>query len=516
MIIAFCSIHFSERGTTVATYNYAHYNEIILKNKSIIIYQKNHPLTYEYAEKKFLGRFDCFTYENINDIENIVEKQNVYAIYFMKYGNIDNLLSKKCFNLIHSVFVSEPHGDIYAYISKYMNLKHDSNIPYVPYMIDFPKINENFRKELGISDGAVVFGCYGGNYSFNIKFVHECIDEIINIYPNIYFVFMNIDQNTKSHERIIYLSKSSDVILKAKFVNTCNAMIHARNIGETFGLACGEFSICGKPIITYINSTDKEHIRILGDKGYYYTNKQTLKFLFEMFAEYKYPNKNIDYNCYNEYTPEKIMKIFDKVFLEPIKIKNKIKVIVSRYNENIEWTKNFSNVLIYNKGNNDIDKYNPIKLPNVGREGHTYYKYIYDNYDNLEDYTIFLQGNPFDHSPNIINDIRHLLIKSDLNNDFLFLSQFILNTNLEKCHHHENHQKYKDLPLKETFEKIFGYYKSSKENIKFGAGAQFIVKKEKILQKPKEFYFNIIKLLEYSLDPVEGYVIERFHGLIFS
>jgi len=29
-------------------------------------------------------------------------------------------------------------------------------------------------------------------------------------------------------------------------------------------------------------------------------------------------------------------------------------------------------------------------LDNVGREGHTYYKYICDNYDNLTDYTIFL------------------------------------------------------------------------------------------------------------------------------
>jgi len=53
-----------------------------------------------------------------------------------------------------------------------------------------------------------------------------------------------------------------------------------------------------------------------------------------------------------------------------------ILIVVSRYNENIEWTKEFPNVLIYNKGEK-LDNYtNQIMLDNVGREGHTYYKYI--------------------------------------------------------------------------------------------------------------------------------------------
>ena len=30
-------------------------------------------------------------------------------------------------------------------------------------------------------------------------------------------------------------------------------------------------------------------------------------------------------------------------------------------------------------------------------------------FDNLEDYTIFLQGNPFDHSPNIISNLNYYI-----------------------------------------------------------------------------------------------------------
>lgn len=51
-------------------------------------------------------------------------------------------------------------------------------------------------------------------------------------------------------------------------------------------------------------------------------------------------------------------------------------IIVARYNENVEWTKQFKNVIIYNKGNKLNGGYNQIFLDNVGREGHTYYKYI--------------------------------------------------------------------------------------------------------------------------------------------
>ena len=186
---------------------------------------------------------------------------------------------------------------------------------------------------------------------------------------------------------------------------------------------------------------------------------------------------------------------------------NKIKIIVARFNENINWTKEFTNIIIYNKGN-QLNIENEILLDNLGRECHTYYKYIYDNYDNLSDYTIFLQGNPFDHSPNIINTLWNHIINIDLNIDFDFLSEKILKCNLSGCIHKS------DLLLCDIYEKLFNDKKYSME-FDFGQGGQFIVSKSTILSKPKDFYFKIIKLLDYSIDPIEGHIIERFHKLIF-
>lgn len=184
-------------------------------------------------------------------------------------------------------------------------------------------------------------------------------------------------------------------------------------------------------------------------------------------------------------------------------------IVVARYNEDVTWTKQFSNVIIYNKGTPLSDDFNQKYLNNVGKEGHTYYKHIYDNYDNLADYTIFLQGNPFDHSPNIIFNLHKYITNTNLIIDFEFLSEHVLYCNLTGCVYDSG------LPLVDTYEKIFDKRKECMA-FKFGAGAQFIVSKKKILQKPKEFYLKIIKMLENDINPIEGFVIERFHELIFS
>ena len=86
-----------------------------------------------------------------------------------------------------------------------------------------------------------------------------------------------------------------------------------------------------------------------------------------------------------------------------------VSIVVAWYNENREWSNHFSNVIVYNKGKPLVNSDNEKLMLNVGKEGHTYYKHIYDNYDNLSDYIVFLQGNPFDHSPNIISNLKRLL-----------------------------------------------------------------------------------------------------------
>ena len=68
-------------------------------------------------------------------------------------------------------------------------------------------------------------------------------------------------------------------------------------------------------------------------------------------------------------------------------------IVIAKYKEDVSWSNQFktSRVIIYDKSGEDNGFVN---LPNFGRESHTYLTHIINNYDNLPDYTCFLQGNP--------------------------------------------------------------------------------------------------------------------------
>ena len=78
------------------------------------------------------------------------------------------------------------------------------------------------------------------------------------------------------------------------------------------------------------------------------------------------------------------------------------------------------------------------------------HKYIYDNYDKLDDYTIFLQGNPFDHSPNLITNLVKYLNNKSLDIDFEYIRERIITCILTGDELHP------EIPLIAVYEKVFG------------------------------------------------------------
>jgi len=86
----------------------------------------------------------------------------------------------------------------------------------------------------------------------------------------------------------------------------------------------------------------------------------------------------------------------------------KTEIVIARYNENIDWIKKLDKdikISIYNKGLKNIT-YPFIQLPNIGRESHTYLYHIINNYNSLEDLTIFCQGDSIFHSPDFLKLIK--------------------------------------------------------------------------------------------------------------
>jgi hypothetical protein len=312
MKIAFHTNQLSLRGTEVAMYDYAKYNEEILKNESIIIskdpsiWNYSHPL----AEKKFKDRFKVLQYKNFLDVEPFLNKEQVDVFYAQKTGINDGIVSLGRKTVIHMVFQNyQPHGDVYAAISKWLGNRF--NIPYVPYMLDLPNIEGNLRQELGIPENAIVFGRHGGAETFDILFVKNVVKEIIKTRNDIYFLFMYTNKFVDS-SKVIHLDGNQDLEYKTRFINTCDAMLHARTAGETFGLAVAEFSIRNKPIITFGGlQRESAHLQMLGNKAIKYFYDKDLKKIINDFT----PKPEIDWNAYRDYVPEIVMNKFKEVFL---------------------------------------------------------------------------------------------------------------------------------------------------------------------------------------------------------
>ena len=315
--VAFLSNKLTLRGTEVAIFDYADYNEKILKNKSIIITRDYEKIKNEFdvdiqSYNKFKNRFEVYYYESQQEIDNIIINNKITHLFIIKAGAYDGLYSNFCKNIIHCVFdTRQKHGDVYTPIGQTINNYCGTNYPVMPFMVTLPECDENLRNELNLPKNAIIFGRYGGCESFDIKFVHEVIKNIVNKRNDIYFLFMNTNVFYE-HRNIIYLPGNTDMIFKRKFINTCDALIHARERGETFGLTCGEFSICNKPVITWNNSYEKEHNLILKEKAVLYNNQNDLNNIFETFTKDKYDVMNNGYLFYN---PENVMKIFNEVCL---------------------------------------------------------------------------------------------------------------------------------------------------------------------------------------------------------
>lgn len=300
MKVGFLNNQIDNRGTGNAVYDYAHYNEEILGNESRIFTYENASHN-QLAVQRYLQRFS-----QIIPID--VYKQatsGVDVLYHIKSGYPDGVRAPDGVRYaVHAVFNVNPHGDRYAAVSNWLS---NGVVPYVPHIISLPAVSGNLRNSYGIPNSATVFGRHGGDNTFDIPFVYSAIRRVLEVREDVWFVFLNTTVDIK-HPRVIFLEETQDPKYKVKFINTCNAMIHARMRGETFGISVGEFASLGKPVFTYNGSGERAHLEEL-DSEYFYSDEETL--VNKMLEFYRRASWG-----YTQYTPENVMAKFKEVFLD--------------------------------------------------------------------------------------------------------------------------------------------------------------------------------------------------------
>lgn len=264
---------------------------------------------------KFQAQFPVTLYNNFQEVEEIIKDENIDWLYAIKGGKKDGVISTQCKNFIHACFQRyEPHGDRYAFISEWLARACGQNKDedFLPLIVTLPDHKEDMREELGIPHDAVVFGRHGGPEEFNIPFVREAIKASLEARKNIYFLFLGTNKFI-DHPRVIHIDKGWDEVRVRKFINTCDYMLHARVNGESFGIAIGQFLYCNKPVITWADGIDKNHLAMCGNKGLYYRNGIEIYNILTLIWK-KQPGVLSDVtDRVSEYTTEKIVAKFKRL-----------------------------------------------------------------------------------------------------------------------------------------------------------------------------------------------------------
>lgn len=165
-------------------------------------------------------------------------------------------------------------------------------------------------------------------------------------------------------------------------------------------------------------------------------------------------------------------------------------LVVCRYNEDISWLQDTElKSIVYDKNIGE----------NIGRESEAFTRYIVENYNNLPEIIVFLQGNPFHHCSDLWEKIKNY------QNGVSFLGTSFT----DDIYGHPN----LGINLKEYVDKYVSLdIKNTKFN--FAAGAQYIVPRENILNKPKEFWEKLHRAhWEHDKFP---WIIERLWPLIWE
>ena len=207
-------------------------------------------------------------------------------------------------------------------------------------------------------------------------------------------------------------------------------------------------------------------------------------------------------------------------------VDQQFEIVVSHYDEDLTWLDSVSSHChVYHKGKEVRPRYNFKqweKLPNVGRESHTYLQHIVNNYYHLADVTAFVQGSVNEHSEYCFRNLFEYFSKS-LKNGVGYKMVYALNQIDMGWFKHFGHweEDYNSGNMQHAKYTFRGFYKtafgkSAPSQIDWVPSACFSATRERIKQHPLEFYIKLLSFVDNHPNPEEGHYFERLWVHMFS
>jgi len=331
MKVLFHAEQLNYRGTTNSILEYARYNQEILGNESIIVYSQETPEGIDVASvsevvDQVKSSYKTLTYEDNDHLNRLAADYDFF--YSQRAGEKVDSHTKRENAVITSIKMGvhcvfqwyDPHGDVYAYISEWISKEIAKNygvqkpIPWVPYIVRLPEPNFDVRTYFNIPKDKFVIGRHGGFNTLDIKQTIDAIIKVAETRDDIVFLFANtlpfID-----HPRIIFGPAFFGQQQKANYIGACDAMIHGRFLGESFGLSIAEFLYQNKPVLAWNGGFDKNHIDTLAPYGLLY--EPDVEDIYTKIVNLKdKPRKFYYKGAVDRYSPYNVMQQFKRVFLD--------------------------------------------------------------------------------------------------------------------------------------------------------------------------------------------------------
>jgi len=315
MRVSFDGGRLNERGTAVALYDYAFYARALLGVEPIILHDTSGTIDDEQLSR-FSRAFDVRAYHSPEQRVEALEETRADVAYFLKTTRALSPTSPARRTAVHEVFrFFQPHGDAYAYISSWLaDAAAASRYPAVPLIVDPPKPLANLRAEFGVPSDAVVAGRHGASNQFDVPFVRPAIEAALAARPDLWIMLLNTARFS-DHERIVHVPRAPDRQRVADFVASCDVGLNARRGGEAFGLAIAEFLAQDKPVLVWQGGRDRNHLTLVDDRRMWFRTREDLTRALVAFAPR--PSGGAWRQRVEPFTPEAVMPLFARTFLEP-------------------------------------------------------------------------------------------------------------------------------------------------------------------------------------------------------
>ncbi|XP_022086010.1 uncharacterized protein LOC110976754 isoform X2 [Acanthaster planci] len=193
-------------------------------------------------------------------------------------------------------------------------------------------------------------------------------------------------------------------------------------------------------------------------------------------------------------------------------------LVIAHYKENLDWLKPFADhTLVYHKGNElgpPFQFFSWERLPNVGRESHTYLHHIITFYHHLPDITVFAQGdkmsgrcfqNPLEYIESARKGVPCIRLRDKYREwgNMVFPPEYL-----------EYHANRGD-PIQRTnvtfgqmYQDLFGR-KPPRRGIRYCWNACFGATRQQILRHPLEFYQKALAYVSKYSNQEECHYLER-------